>query len=108
MVEAATGVNLWREWAKIEIADARGEGYRVPEHRQDYAGVLVCLAKQEWPDLSAYTEPEIVWRMHKHHHAGLIVASSDPKRVQELLESYMARFYEDFLTSMPAPDKPPL
>jgi carbamoylphosphate synthase large subunit len=108
MVEAATGVNLWREWAKIEIADARGEDYRVPEHRQDYAGVLVCLAKQEWPDLSAYTEPEIVWRMKKHHHAGLIVASSKPERVQELQESYMKRFYEDFLTSMPAPDKPPL
>ncbi len=108
MIEAATGVNLWREWAKIVIADARGEDYKVPEHRQDYAGVLVCLAKQEWPDLSAYSEPEIVWRMHKRHHAGLIVASPDPERVQELLEIYMMRFYEDFLTSLPAPEKPPL
>jgi hypothetical protein len=30
MVEAATGVNLWREWARVEVADARGQEYTVP------------------------------------------------------------------------------
>ncbi|MFZ0546382.1 MAG: ATP-grasp domain-containing protein [Candidatus Promineifilaceae bacterium] len=96
-VEAATGVNLWSEWAKIEVAQARKETYHLPEVRHDYAGILVCLARQEWPDMSGYQEPEIVWRINKKQHAGLIVASPDPARIESLLDEYGRRFAEDFL-----------
>ena len=106
MVEAATGVNLWREWARLEIADVRGEDYTPPEPRQDYAGVLVSLARQEWPDTSAYTEPEIVFRLPKRHHAGFVVASPDQERVTTLLDSYMPRFREDFHAVLPPTDDP--
>lgn len=102
MIEAATGVNLWREWARVEVANARGETYELPEARRDYAGLVISLARQEWPDTSAYSEPEIVWRLRKRHHAGLIVASPQRERVQELLGEYMRRFREDFYTSLPA------
>ncbi|OGU35686.1 MAG: ATPase, partial [Ignavibacteria bacterium GWB2_35_6b] len=35
MIEAATGINLWREWAKIEIL--RGNGpYKLPKFREEY------------------------------------------------------------------------
>jgi biotin carboxylase len=106
MIEAATGANLWREWARLEVANARGEAYRAPDDRQAYAGVLISLARQEWPDLSAYNEPEVVWRMHRRHHAGLIVASPDPDRVRALIESYMPRFREEFLAVLPAAERP--
>ncbi|HEX2091853.1 MAG TPA: ATP-grasp domain-containing protein [Longimicrobiaceae bacterium] len=102
MVEAATGLNPWREWARLEVASARGEEYHVPEARDDSAGLLISLARQEWPDTSAYDDPEIVWRLHKRHHAGLLVASPSQERVEELLRSYMGRFREDFYASMPA------
>lgn len=105
MLEAATGIDLWREWARLEVADARGEEYHVPEPRRDYAGLLISLARQEWPDTSAYHDPEIVWRLNKHHHAGLIVASPSPERVRTLLEQYMHRFREDFHASLPAADR---
>jgi hypothetical protein len=105
-VEAATGVNLWREWARLEVLAARGEPYSVPTRRADYAAVLISLARQEWPDTSSYDAPEVVWRMHKRHHAGLIVASADPARLDSLLTLYMDRFHQDFYASMPAPDKP--
>jgi biotin carboxylase len=104
LVEAATGVNLWREWAKIEIADARDETYALPDHRTDYAGILISLARQEHPDLSAYQDDEIAWRMTKTHHAGLIVRSPDSERVDALLAEYMQRFRDDFHASLPAPD----
>jgi carbamoylphosphate synthase large subunit len=102
MTEAASGINLWREWARLEIADARGEGYAPPEPRQDHAGLLVSLARQEWPDTSAYQEPEIVWRMSKLHHVGLIVASPSAERVTQLLHEYLGRVRDDFYASMPA------
>jgi biotin carboxylase len=104
LVEAATGVNLWREWARIEMADARGTSHILSDRRHDYAGILISLARQERPDLSAYQDDEIAWRMTKKHHAGLIVRSADPDRVEALLADYMDRFREDFHTSMPAPD----
>jgi hypothetical protein len=105
VVEAATGVNLWREWARLEIAGEHGH-YQVPPSRDDYAGIVISLARQEWPDTSAYTDPEIVFRLGKRHHAGLLVASHDPARVEWLLADYTRRFIHDFTASMPSPDKP--
>ena len=104
-IEAATGLNLWSEWAKIETA-TREKPYVLKKPNNLYSGLVISLARQEWPDTSAYNDSEIVWRMNKRHHTGLIVASKDPDRVEELLESYAHRFYHDFHATMPIPDKP--
>jgi biotin carboxylase len=104
VVEAATGVNLWREWAKIEIAGEGGR-YVPPSPRAGHAGIVLSLARQQEPDLSAYDAPEIVKRIRKPHHAGLIVASTDTSRVRELLDAYVARFYADFHASAPPPER---
>lgn len=101
MVEAATGVSLWTEAARIELAGIRNEVYTLPPLRQEYAGLITCLARDEWPDLSAYNEPEIVWRVPKAYHAGLLIASPDQARVEQLLANYHDRFAADFLTHTP-------
>jgi biotin carboxylase len=106
LVETATGINLWAEWAKLEIAGGKAP-YKPPKPNKDSAGLLVSLAKQERPDTSAYNDPEIVWRMtEKKHHVGLIVKSADPKRVQELLDNYSQRMRQDFLAWKPPLDRP--
>lgn len=126
VLEAATGLNLWREWAKIEVADAEtqkrrqeqsgmgsrqqqtagaelkpegreGSGIKLKPLRKEYAGIVLSLAKQEQPDTSAYDDPEIVYRAKKRHHAGLIVRSKKLDRVEELLTDYAMRFAEDFV-----------
>ena len=106
LVEASTGVNLWREWARVEVANLRGEKYVLPENYQSYAGSVLCLAQTAEPDTAVFNAAEIVYRMKKHHHAGLIVRSDVPGRVKELLEEYSEEFARRFLASMPAPDKP--
>jgi biotin carboxylase len=104
LIEAATGINLWAEWAKIEIL--RGEAaYDLPTAHNDYAGLIVSLARQEWPDTSRYTDTEIVWRLNKRHHAGLIVQAKAPQRVEQLLEEYTRRFYKDFYATQPLPER---
>ena len=105
VIEAASGINLWREWAKVEIAGEHGT-YELPPLNQLHAGIVLSLARQEHPDTSAYTAPEIVRRIRKKHHAGLIVASPRSERVSELLEETVGRFYADFHASAPAPDRP--
>ena len=108
LIEAATGINLWREWARIELATPE-HPYQLPERRQDYAGVIVTLARQEYPDTSAYQNAEIVWRMNKRHHVGFVVASPDYARVQSLLDEYMRRFVEDFSATLPPlENRPPI
>ena len=105
LVEVATGVNLWREWARLEVDFLRSESYLVPHERLDYAGSVLCLAQTAEPDTSAFNDPEIVVRMKKHHHAGLIVKSENPERVQALLERYSADFARMYLASMPPMDR---
>ena len=104
-IEAATGINLWREWAKIEIAGEHGS-YTVPPHRQEYAGIVLTLARQETPDMSSYTDPEIALAIRKDYHAGLIVAAPEPQRVETLIADYTQRFYRDFFATAPPPERP--
>jgi biotin carboxylase len=98
--EAASGINLWVEWAKIEIAGG-SRPYQLPTLRQDYAGLIVSLARQERPDTSAYNDAEVYWRMDKSNHVGLVVRAQTPERVEELLANYTQRFYQDFFASAP-------
>jgi biotin carboxylase len=105
MVETATGINLWREWARIEVAGGDGT-YKLPPVREEYAGVILSLARQEDPDTSGYNDPEVFLRIKKHHHAGLILRSSDPQRLQTLLENYTQRFAAEFLAVEPPREKP--
>jgi biotin carboxylase len=105
MLEASSGVNLWAEWARIE-ALGPDERYTVPEARTDYSGVIISLARQERPDTGAYRDPDIVWRLDRPHHAGLIVRSGDLQRVKDLLHDYTLRFLTDFHAALPAAAKP--
>jgi biotin carboxylase len=127
VLEAASGLNLWREWARIEVADAAALSTRRQEQsagagetlhgerglgsiklkplRNEYAGIVLSLSKQEQPDTSAYDDPEIVYRVKKLHHAGLIVRSPKLERVEELLAKYAERFAEDFVAVVPPLEK---
>ena len=105
MVEAATGIDLWREWARIEVAGEDGS-YHLPPVREEYAGVILSLARQQDPDTSLYNDPEIYLRIKRHHHAGLVLRSKDAQRVPRLLEDYSRRFAEEFLAVEPPRDKP--
>ncbi len=121
VLEAASGLNLWREWAKIEVADTKriaeqesgaeqSETKSAPQAklkslRKEYGGIVLSLAKQEFPDTSAYDDPEIVYRVKKKHHAGLIVRSKKLERVDALLAEYSTRFARDFVAVVPPLEK---
>ena len=105
VLEAASGINLWREWARLEIADGKAPS-KITPLRKEYAGIILSLAKQEYPDTSAYTDEEIIYRVKKLHHAGLIVRAPRLERVNQLLDDYGHRFVEDFVAVAPPPERP--
>lgn len=101
MIEMASGINLWREWGRLELAMLKGEKYQLPEVKKEYAGLVLTLSDQKQPDTSHYVDSEVVWRANKAYHAGLVVASSDYERIDTLVQQYIDRFMQDFNTSAP-------
>lgn len=104
VLEHACNFNLWREWAKLEMSSEESP-YILPKLRKDFAGVALALANQDEPDTSHYDDAEIVYRVSKPKHVGLIFYSNKQKRVQELLEMYSARITADFLAVAPAKER---
>lgn len=105
MVEVSSGISLWAEWAKIETAMLRGEKYNLPKVQKDYAGILVSLSRFEHPDMSVFNDEEVVWKINKSYHVGMIVKSKSRERVLELLDKYAEIVARDFHAAAPAPDK---
>ena len=101
MVHAATNINVWREWARLEIAVATDKKYTLPKLQNNFAGIIISLSHFEHPDDSVFTEPEIAWRMHKKHHVGLIVKSKHETRIHTLLDEYTERVVKDFHMALP-------
>lgn len=106
MVEAASGINLWAEWARLEVAKAKGLPYNPPQDTNQHAGIVVSLSRYEHPDTSSFNDPELCWRMNKAWHIGLIVQSDNRDKILSLLDDYTRRISEEFHASLPAPDKP--
>jgi len=103
MVEAATGVNLWEEWAALEARPDNPPN--LPPQRERHAGVVVSLARQEWPDDSPFNDPEIFFRLKLKQHIGLVVCAERHERVEYLLSDFSQRIARDYLAVLPAADR---
>lgn len=104
VLEHASGFNLWREWAKLEVTAENGK-YKKPKMRKEFAGIALALAKMDEPDISHYTDPEIAYRIKKPKHVGMIFRSPKQKRIDELLTNYTERITNDFLAVAPAKER---
>ena len=87
----------WQPWSRAVFARARAE--RKPVLLAISASWCASCGEM---DRTSYADPEIVWRLDKHHHVGMIVASPSHERVAELLQSSLPRIREDFYASLPA------
>lgn len=96
MIDAASNVNMWREWAKIEDALARHKKYKLPKIVKGYAGIVLTLSHQEHPDLSGFNDKEVTFKVPLAYHAGLIVKSKSHQRVLDLLDDYAQRLTSGF------------
>jgi len=77
----------------------------LPKLRKDFAGIALALANQDQPDTSHYADDEIVYRVSKPKHVGLIFYSKKQKRLEQLLGTYAERITEDFLAVAPAKER---
>lgn len=101
MVEAASGISLWAEWANIEHAVLTGKKYHLPMVDEMQAGIVVTLSKYEHPDYEKFTDEEIWWKLFKKYHIGFIFQHKTEKRINELLGKYSALIQEEYATVVP-------
>lgn len=106
LVKETRGVDLWVEWARVELAAAAGKPYKVKASKDLQGGLFVCLTRQKTPDLSEYDDEEVTWTHVWDYHLAMTVASKDGKRVDRLLEAYQHRFADDFLAIGTGGDRP--
>ncbi len=99
MIEGASGVNLWGEWAKIEDALVKEKEYKLPTIKKGFAGIVLTLSKYQHPDLYSFNDIEVCFRVPLDYHAGLVVKSDNHARIRELLDDYAERLIRDYATS---------
>ncbi len=104
VLEHACGFNLWREWARLETATAENP-YKLPKLRKDFAGITLALANVDDPDTSHYTDEEIVYKITKPKHVGMIFHSTKQARIDELIDTYTERITNDFLAVAPVKER---
>lgn len=105
MVEAASGINLWREWARLETALFLNQSYNLPPQTEHISATIISLSKFQAPDTSSFDDSEIWWRMEKDYHIGFILQSDDLARMESLLEDYTQRIATGYHASIPAPER---
>ncbi len=104
VLQYACGFNLWREWAKLETATA-DKPYKLPKLRKDFAGITLALANVDDPNTSHYTDAEIVYKVNKPKHVGMIFHSTKASRIDELIGIYTERITNDFLAVAPVKER---
>jgi biotin carboxylase len=100
MMEAETGLNLWAEWARLEIAQAGGS-YALPPLQEAHAGVAACMAPYERPDLRNYAAPGVQPFDAKPYHASVLVRDADAAVVDAKLDEVAGRLAREFQVHVP-------
>lgn len=106
LIEASTGVSIWREWAKIEDALLKNKEYSVQPTGEYFAGLIVALAKEKHPDLSIFDCDEIFRYLPIDHHVGLVFKSDSESKIMYRLNEAIEKIQAQYLNIIPPTKKP--
>lgn len=101
MIQVASNVNIWGEWAIIEDCALKKIPYKLENVKNQNAGLIISLSRDEKADYSAFNAPEVAWKLSLPYHIGLIISSPNQDRVDELMEKYTTIIQNQFFTSAP-------
>jgi biotin carboxylase len=106
LVEASTGINLWREWAKIENTILKNEEYTIAKSTDFSAGLIIALAKDKVPNHEIFQSEEVVKFLPLDYHVGIVYKSNSAEKIQERLDESATLIIKDFLNIIPPKSKP--
>lgn len=106
MVEASSGINLWREWAKIENAVLKNSEYEIPKPTGFSAGLIIALTKEKNPDCKEFECEEVVRFLPLDFHVGIVYKSDKKELIEQRLDEAAKIIIKDFLSIIPPKSKP--
>lgn len=106
LVEASSGINIWREWAKIENALLKNQSYEIAKPTGFSAGLIIALAKELKPDYTAFECEEVVRFLPIDYHVGIVYKSDKPEVVDQRLDEAAHLIQEHHLQILPPKNKP--
>ncbi|WP_294210665.1 ATP-grasp domain-containing protein [uncultured Chryseobacterium sp.] len=106
LVEAATHINIWREWARIEDALLKNKEYQIADPQGFYAGLIIALIKDQSPDYRDFESEEAVKVLTIDYHIGIVYCSDDPDIIQEKLNDAAVKIQREMLSILPPKTKP--
>lgn len=106
LVEASTGINIWHEWANIEDALLKNKQYKIKERKNNFAGLLIALSKNDNPSMEEFQSPEIEKFLHIPNHIGMVFKSKSSDQIDKSLDSAMEKVLENYLQILPPKEKP--
>lgn len=106
LVEASTGINLWREWAKIEDALLKNTKYEIRKSTGFAAGLIVALGKEKVPNYEKFHCDEVEKFLQLDYHIGIVYKSDSKEKIQEKLDEAALIITQEYLNILPPKTKP--
>lgn len=106
LIEASTGINIWREWARIEDALLKNYTYEIAKPTGFASGLLVALCKEKNPNYQEFECEEVAKFLPIDNHVGIVYKSNDEKMILQRLEEATKQVTERYLNILPPKDKP--
>ena len=106
LVEASTGINLWREWARIENALLKNTKYEIGKSTGFAAGLIVALVKEKVPNYEKFHCDELEKFLQLDYHIGIVYKSDSKEKIQEKLDEAALIITQEYLNILPPKTKP--
>ncbi len=106
LVEASSGINLWREWARIENALLKNLKYEIGTSTGFAAGLIIALGKDKVANYDRFTCDEVEKFIDLDYHIGIVYKSDNKDKIQEKLDETALIITQEYLNILPPKSKP--
>ena len=106
LVEASSGINLWREWARIENALLKNLKYEISTSTGFAAGLIIALGKDKVANYDRFRCDEVEKFIDLDYHIGIVYKSDNKEKIQEKLDETALIITQEYLNILPPKSKP--
>lgn len=106
LVEASTGINIWREWARMEDHLLKNIPYQIQKPTAFAAGLLVALTNKRNPEYAEFMCDAVYKFLPIENHIGIVYRSNDDQLVRKCLDETAEKVTSQYLSVIPPKDKP--